>query len=331
MVPAVRETGDRPSGSAELARAATVARRFYLDGMTKRDIGQQCGISRFKVARLLELAHERGLVHIEIDSPAGFDLDLADRLRERFGLGDVYVVEGSRTDQTDERERLGAAAAPVLADVVQDGEMLGVAWGRTLSAAIDHLPRLAASSVVQIAGGSASAYGDSPVDLVRRAAERFGLEPFLLHAPLFVGDPSTAAALRSDPATAATLGRFSELTTVVIGVGAWDPERSSVIPALSRPDLEALEVAGVAAESCGMFFTADGDPITTLVRDRTIGIGFEQLRSVPCRIGVAGGIGKATALEATLRAGLFTHLVTDRRAAAAIVDEEPDGSTGQGE
>ncbi len=45
----------------------------------------------------------------------------------------------------------------------------------------------------------------------------------------------------------------------------------------------------------------------------------EELRSVPRRIGSAGRRSKALALEAVLRAGLLTHIVTDTGAAEALV------------
>ena len=48
---------------------ATVARRYYLDGASKSDIAAELGLSRFKVARLLDRARATGLVRIELDSP----------------------------------------------------------------------------------------------------------------------------------------------------------------------------------------------------------------------------------------------------------------------
>jgi len=56
----------RPS---EVVLAARVARQFYLEGVSKVDIADQLGISRFRVARLLDSARESGLVRIEIGLP----------------------------------------------------------------------------------------------------------------------------------------------------------------------------------------------------------------------------------------------------------------------
>ena len=54
-------SADRPS---EVVLAARVARQFYLDGASKIDIAESLGISRFRVARLLESARDSGMVRI---------------------------------------------------------------------------------------------------------------------------------------------------------------------------------------------------------------------------------------------------------------------------
>ena len=38
-------------------------------------IADEIGVSRFRVARMLEQARERGIVHIEVEAPPGVDLD----------------------------------------------------------------------------------------------------------------------------------------------------------------------------------------------------------------------------------------------------------------
>jgi DNA-binding transcriptional regulator LsrR (DeoR family) len=40
------------------------ARRYLLDGATRSEIATELGISRFRVARLLDLARSRGLMRL---------------------------------------------------------------------------------------------------------------------------------------------------------------------------------------------------------------------------------------------------------------------------
>ena len=44
------------AGPASLVLSASVARRYYLDGRSKTEIADEFGLSRFKVARLIETA-----------------------------------------------------------------------------------------------------------------------------------------------------------------------------------------------------------------------------------------------------------------------------------
>jgi DNA-binding transcriptional regulator LsrR (DeoR family) len=89
--------------------AALAARRFYLDGRTKKQIGDELGISRFKVARLLDQALRDGIVRIDIDVPAEVDLDLSERLAARYGLRQAVVVHAPDGDQAAMRRQLGRA------------------------------------------------------------------------------------------------------------------------------------------------------------------------------------------------------------------------------
>ena len=64
------------TGPAQVVLAASIARRYYLDGRSKIEIADEFGLSRFKVARLLDAARESGLVRIEIRHPGQIDVDL---------------------------------------------------------------------------------------------------------------------------------------------------------------------------------------------------------------------------------------------------------------
>ena len=56
-------------GPAELVQMGRIARRYYLEGRSKRDIAEEFGLSRFQIARSLRKARDTGLVRITIDFP----------------------------------------------------------------------------------------------------------------------------------------------------------------------------------------------------------------------------------------------------------------------
>ena len=82
---------ERPS---EIVLAARVAREFYIDGASKVEIAGQLGISRFRVARLLDSAREAGMVRIEIGLPGGaLDAGLSAELCSAFGLKYAFAYD----------------------------------------------------------------------------------------------------------------------------------------------------------------------------------------------------------------------------------------------
>src|ERR687897_2112865 len=91
-------------GPARVVLTASVARRYFLDGRSKVEIAEEFGMSRFKVARLLDDARESGLVRIEIRHQGEIDVDLSAQLRERFGLLHSIVVDGADDDLLALRE-----------------------------------------------------------------------------------------------------------------------------------------------------------------------------------------------------------------------------------
>src|SRR3954447_18794383 len=86
------------AGPSELVLTATVARRFYLEGVSKSDIATELGLSRFKVARMLDWARASGLVRIELITPGEINLDLSVELRAAHGLRHCVVIDAPEDD-----------------------------------------------------------------------------------------------------------------------------------------------------------------------------------------------------------------------------------------
>jgi len=143
-------SADRPS---EVVLAARVARQFYLEGVSKVDIADQLGISRFRVARLLDSAREAGMVRIEIGLPGGnLDAGLSAELCSAFGLKHAFVFNFPDEDEEALRHRLGEAAGQALMDLIAPGDVLGMSWSRTLSGLTASLTQLPPCPIVQLTG-----------------------------------------------------------------------------------------------------------------------------------------------------------------------------------
>ncbi|OON81681.1 hypothetical protein B1H18_05890 [Streptomyces tsukubensis] len=326
-------------GQIDELLAASVARRFYLENQSKVDIAGEFGISRFKVARLLDAAVTRGIVRIDITVPVEIDAPLARTLAARFGLSHCVVVnlagsDGGSAAPRDQRHVhrwLGTAAARLLTEITRDGDVLGLDGSRQAEAVSEAVGRLPSCEVVQLTGvRGPDLANDSAVAAVRRTAEAGGGRAFPLHAPFVLPDARTAALFRSQPATTETLDRFGWVTKAVVGVGAWDATPATVYDASTERERDTYRALGACAEVAGHLLDPAGRVIPTELDARTISMSAGQLREVPELIGLCGGARNADALLAVLNSGLLTGVVVDATAARRLLrsDGPDDGVLG---
>ncbi|MGA4843168.1 sugar-binding transcriptional regulator [Streptomyces sp. G45] len=307
-------------GPAELVQAAAMARRFYLEGKSKIQIAEEFGVSRFKVARVLETALERDLVRIEIRVPAELDAERSDALRARYGLRHAVVVESPTpaddSDESPDPENLGEVAAGLLGELVTEGDVLGLAWGRStihMAAALDSLPPC---TVVQLTGVyDAGTAERGSVEAVRRAAQVSGGDAHPIYAPMLLPDAATAAALRHQTGIARAFEYFDKVTVAAVSIGSWEPGISTVHDMLTDEERAHYASLGVAAEMSAHLFDAEGRRVGRDLGERCITVEADRLRRIPEVVAIAGGARKAAAIDAVLRSGLVTSLVTDTAAA----------------
>jgi DNA-binding transcriptional regulator LsrR (DeoR family) len=306
-------------GPDALVRMGYVAKRFYRDGRTRIQISDELQLSRFKVARILEEALERGIVKIEISTPDSIDFELSLALKERFGLtrAIAVVVPGDLPELT--QDHLGRAAAALLTEIVVEGDVVGLTAGRTITAMANHLNELAFCEVVQLAGVAGPA-ADNGVEVIRRVSRVSHGRSHAIFAPLLVENAETAATLRREPAISTTLRRFDSITKAVLAIGSWSPPDSQLYDTASQLGiLDDLLQLGVQAEVCSTLLDKDGQTIDA-IKQRAIAISTAQLRAIPEVIAVAGGPFKTAAVAAALKSGIVNSLVTDTSLAQRLLD-----------
>ncbi|SDS77238.1 sugar-binding transcriptional regulator [Microlunatus soli] len=319
-----REFAARTAAAADWASLdgrltmAAIARRYYLDGRTRVQIADEFGISRFKVARLLEAAIARGVVTIDISVSDTVDTDLSLRVQEKFGLDRALISTPDDQGPEAVRQALGRTAAELLTEMITDDDVLGLASGRTIDAVSEHLTRLAGCEALQLTGMSDD-LADNPVHVLRRVAQLTGGPAHSIFAPLTVGTAETADRLRSDPSIRSAFSRFAAVTVAVTSVGSWQPADSRFYNALSGAERQALLDKDVIADVAGGLLDSTGRTITDW-DDRVLGIGVDGLAKVDQVIMVGGGERKAGAILAALRSGVVTTLITDDTVAIKLLD-----------
>jgi len=322
------ETGDL-TRTSQLLLASRVARMHYVEDLSNLEIAARLGISRFRVARLLERALKSGIVEITIHSPLEVDQELSAALISRFGLSDalVYpVTDGANGSESIQlvRAGVGRLAARYLADILPEGGTLGVTWGDALEAVsralatIDEIPKC---DVVQLVGGiSSSASSSDAMDVLARFTSACRGRLSALDAPLVVSDPRTAEGLRGEASIKHALAKVRDLDAAIVGIGSWEPPLSSLIPLFSPAEIEEARTLDAAADISAIIIDKHGHELQGTFGTLTIRATSEDFRRIPHVIGVAYGQAKSEAVRAVLAGGWSNVLVTDSHLARRLLE-----------
>ena len=295
---------------------------YYSDQLNQSEVAKILNVSRATVVNLLQQARETGVVNIRLRTDLMSRTVLAGRLVERYGLSEALVIPSHGAELLV--DRLGVAAARLLADQLRPGDVIGVAWGRTVLAAARAvtLPEpVSPLTVVQVAGSSTSSEDFSPELCTSLLASRLGARCVNLSAPSLLSSAELRERLLAEPMLVNQFELIHACDRILFGVGELK-KGGTVRKSGFLPDavVDRYVAQGARAVIIGRFIGAGGEAVPGELHDRMIGIGLDELRSVPVRICVAGGPAKHDAILAALKGRYATHLVTDIDTANLLVD-----------
>lgn len=301
-------------GLSDSVQAASIAHRFYVRGESKLEIADAVGMSRFKIARILDTARDTGLVRVEFDLPAPVEPGLSEDLRSAYGLERALVLKRaeSREPRPHLRRRIGALAARLLSEIATRDDVIGLSWARSVNVMTEEISTLPRCPIVQLCGVHAGMDPrDRTVETVSRLAAVSGGQAFPIYAPIVLPDRRTTETLRRQRGITETIEQFPYLTKAVVSIGAWQEGESTVYDALSQAERDAITKRGAKAEVAARLFDADGNALSTGLAHHVLAISHEELRAVPEVIALGYTLPKAEAIDAVLRSGMVTTLITD--------------------
>lgn len=298
-----------------------VAELYYLDDVPQREIAQRLNLSRPKVSRLIKAAKEHNLIEIKINYPEPARSELEKIFENMFNLKEAVIIANANEPSSRTFVQVADTAAKYLKRIAKDGDSIGVAWGRTLKAVIDSIGISERKNikVVQIIG-SLGQSSESANEIVRKMAESFGGQSFILPAPAIVDSEEIKNAIMKDNTIQEVLNMARAVDIALVGIGNID-ETSSFFKSgyLKEKDLESLRKDNAVGDICAHFFDLDGKLCTELDK-RVISISTEDIKNIPRVIGVATGEKKVKSILGALRSNMLDVLITDEKTAKNIVD-----------
>ena len=300
---------------------ANVAMLYYRDGLTQNEIATRLSVSRATVVNYLRQARERNIVDIRIKGASFSASNLSKALREAFGLADVFIAatfpdpeadaEGRAVEIVRQVARVGAMA---VYDLMQPGDVLGVAWGKTIEWLSEEMPRGSVPdlTVCQMIGSMKAPQMPAAETCAIRIASNLGADCRTLHAPAIVSSRTIANALRREPTIRAQLQQLSGLSKTLFSVGDCSPTTHQIRAGIATvAQLKWYVDHGAVAVLCGRFIDAKGRHVEGELDARMIGVTTSDLKKAKAGILVAAGVEKVEAMRAALAGNYAKYLVTD--------------------
>ncbi len=305
---------------------ADVAEMYYREERGQAEIARTIGVTRSMISRMLKEARARGIVEIRVRRSLQREHELETALVERFGLQAACVVAMQPAASERVLSYIGKAGAETLMRYLVPGSILGIAWGTSISAAVDALEvaEPLGVKIVQLVGalGARNDVYDGHA-LVARLAEKLGGEAYYLNAPFLCPNPETAESLRRTQSIRDTLDLGKQAQVALVGIGSASPQYSSYYLAgyVSSKEQNSLHRAGAVGDVCGIHFDLRGQDVSRDFSARSVTICKEDLFNIPVRIGVAGGAGKVKPVSGAVCGGYVNVLVTDANTARQVLGQ----------
>lgn len=291
-----------------------IARLYYLEGYSQTQIAKRLGISVASVSRALGRAKEAGIVQISIRSDDENFAELETKIEQSYRLDECRI-----TPTFEQVTNTYGAIARVLEDMLPrrlpSHGTLGVSWGETLKAVAEqfYLSNGPMADAVPTVGAMGTIEtGIYPNSIAKIFADKLGGRAFLVNAPVINDSADMARQLSESRAFRPVREIWERIDVALVGCSPVDRDASLARNAIfGDQEIEALQRDGAASAVNFSFLKQDGSTLHSEIADRMLHIPLEAMRSFDQVILVAVGLHKKGAIQAALRSGTITSLVTD--------------------
>jgi len=304
-----------------------ILKEYYQFGYTQLEISYKEHVSKSSVNRILKKAKDDGMVTFQLNLPFESLYEMEEEFKRIFGLKQVHIVPGYLEDVSSRMRDTAKALSLFLNDILEDGDIIGVAWGETIDFLSRHLepcaPMKPNLQVVQLCGSLARRMSClKSFNIVENFAKNYMCPSYILPVPAIVGSREVAAALLSDPQIGEVMeiARRARIALCTIGVLT---EKSILIEsgALGLGNFEELKRMGAVSDILFHFMNMDGKIVNDDLDKRTMGLSLEELKQKEYRIAFTVGEHKAKAIISALHSGVINTLYTDELTAKKVLEE----------
>ena len=299
-----------------------IAYWYYTLGMTQDEIAKRLSFTRQKVNQIINSLPDLDIVTINIHGYEREHIALETQIEEHFHLNEVLV-----TNDYGEKDtaiyKVADVAAQYLDEVIQQGDIIGVSWGRTLAEVVNRLPfhKRSGCRVVQLIGAqNIDQLAEKSDEIARGFANKLDCSSQMLYAPVVVKNAETKQWLMKEKVIKSSYELMKKCNIAVLGVGELTEQSTMYTRGhLTKEDLKVLRKNGFVGDIAMNPVRKDGSYDNCPLTDRLLGADIECLKNIRNTVLVASGQLKVEAIRAVLYSGCINTLIVDETTAREVM------------
>lgn len=295
-----------------------IAKMYYLEGLTQKQIGDKLGISRIGISRALKRCMDEGIVEIKIKEFTPIS-NLEEALKNKYKNIDFKIVPYFK-DKVKLARSLADGAGEVLNDLVKNNNNIGIGWGRTLSNVnIESNIKYPEKTFVSLLGG----YGNVSIDMhsnqiTAKISEQYGSKAMVLLAPSIVENKKFKDIIINEGSIKEVFDMYKKLDCAITSLGNPADDNATIYKSgyFKDEDLKELKDRDICCDIVSsLFLNREGKEENLEILDRIIGINGKEFKKIPTKVVAAGGENKMFAIYLALINGYVNKIITDENTA----------------
>ena len=307
-----------------LDEAARAGWLYYVAGQTQDEIAKQLNTSRQSAQRLVALAMSEGLVKVRLDHPIARCMELAQTIKQRFGLQYCDVVPSVSHDENS-TIGLGQAGATVIERVLKSTQSKTIAFGtgRVLRSCADELTIMNCPQhkIVSLVGNIARNGEATHYDVAVHIADKIKAHHFPMPLPVIATSEDEREQLLKQVHVQCIQSLAQQADVTFVGIGNLGLSSPLCMDGfINKDEMIDLARAGAIGEIISWVYNKEGvildSPINRRVTSCKLSVSSDKQV-----VGIAAGTNKRDAILGALRSKLINSLITTETTAFALLND----------
>lgn len=298
-----------------------IAKLYYIENLTQKQIADTIFISRPQVSRALKKCIEKGIVEIKIKDPIERTDNLEKEITKRFKIKNCLVSKTQNDNFEVTNLKTFQLAAQYIENIVKNDMIIGITWGKTLRGVVNEISQNNVYNKTEFIQLTGNIYTDNPIysgsEIAKDFAYKFKAQYNQTTAPLYVDDIETKNTLLKNKRLKRMLEIAENSNIAIIGVGNLISWTDFIDKKLYTKLIKKKAIGHII----GYYYDINGNIIDNKLHDNIIAVNKNFLKNQKLnKIAIASGVDKAEAILGALRGSFISTLITDFHTAKRIID-----------